>query len=177
MAFKPGDHVVYPAYGAGTVVATEERVFAGTTTRYYILKMVADEGEFLVPVDQAGALGVRPVTKKGAILKTLRSAPAELAEDYKERQAGIEKLLATSDAFQMGLGARDLAWYSGSRSLTGRDVQLYEDLQTQLASELSLAEGITLEEARARLLEALTALTAEATLQAAERAAAEEAEE
>lgn len=162
MAYKSGDHVVYPAYGAGTIVSVEDRVFSGTTTRYYILKMVADEGEFMVPVDQADALGVRPVVKVGVIQEVLNSLPVALSEDYKERQAGIEKLLSTSDAAQMSIGARDIAWFSGSHPLTGRDIQLFEELQTQLASELSLAENISLEEAREQLSEIVTAIAAKA---------------
>jgi CarD family transcriptional regulator len=173
MEFELGDHVVYPAYGAGTIAAKEERVFAGTTTRYYILKMVADEGEFMVPVEQAESLGIRPVMAAKAILKVLHSTPNPLPDDYKERQAIIEELLATSDAIQMALGARDLAWFAGIKSLTGRDIQLYEELQTQLASELSLAKGISLEEAREQLTAELNALTAraEAEAQAKEEAA------
>jgi CarD family transcriptional regulator len=166
MEFELGDHVVYPAYGAGTIAAKEERVFAGTTTRYYILKMVADEGEFMVPVEQAESLGIRPVMDAKAIFKVLRSRPNPLPDDYKERQAIIEELLATSDAIQLALGARDLAWFAGVKSLTGRDIQLYEELQTQLASELSLAKGISLEEAREELTTELNALTAKAEAEA-----------
>jgi CarD family transcriptional regulator len=175
MEFELGDHVVYPAYGAGTVAAKEERVFAGTTTRYYILKMVADEGEFMVPVEQAESLGIRPVMDAKKIFKVLHSAPNPLPDDYKERQAIIEELLATSDAIQLALGARDLAWFAGVKSLTGRDIQLYEELQTQLASELSLAKGVSLEEAREELVTELNALTARAEAEA--RAREEEAEE
>jgi CarD family transcriptional regulator len=173
MEFELGDHVVYPAYGAGTVAAKEERVFSGTTTRYYILKMVADEGEFMVPVEQAEMLGIRPVMREKAILKVLRSAPNPLPDDYKERQAIIEELLATSDAIKLALGARDLAWFSGVKSLTGRDMQLYEDLQTQLASELSLAKGIGLEEAREGLVSELNGLAAKAEARAEAEALAQ----
>lgn len=173
MEFELGDHVVYPAYGAGTVAAKEERIFSGTITRYYILKMVASEGEFMVPVEQADSLGVRPVMDAAAILKVLHASPNQLPDDYKERQAIIEELLATSDAVQMALGARDLAWFAGARPLTGRDIQLYEELQTQLASELSLAQGVTLEEAREQLVSELNALSATAEAQALARAEAE----
>jgi CarD family transcriptional regulator len=166
MEFELGDHVVYPAYGAGTIAAKEERVFAGTSMRYYILKMVADEGEFMVPVEQAESLGIRPVMDAKAIFKVLHSSPNQLPDDYKERQAVIEELLATSDAVQLALGARDLAWFAGSKSLTGRDIQLYEELQTQLASELSLAKGVSLEEAREELTAELNALTAKAEAEA-----------
>lgn len=174
MGYRPGDHVVYPAYGAGTIVATEDRVFAGTTTSYYILRMVADEGEFMVPVDQADSLGVRPVSKRGLVVEVLESAPEELSEDYKERQAGIEKLLATSDAVQLSYGARDLAWYSGKRQLTGKDIQLYEELQTQLASELALSENMELEEAREKLAGVLDTIAQKSEAKALAEAEQEE---
>jgi CarD family transcriptional regulator len=173
MTFQPGDHVVYPAYGAGTILALEDRVFVGTTTSYYILKMVADEGQFLVPVDQAESLGVRSVVKSGAIQGVLASTPEELPSDYKERQAGIEALLSTSDAKQMSLGARDMAWFSGKSSLTGRDIQLYEELQTQLASELSLSESVDLELARVQINDILTSISEKAEREKIEQEAQE----
>lgn len=172
MAFRTGDRVVYPGYGAGTIMAIEDKVFAGTTTRYYMLRMVADEGEFMVPVDQAEALGIRPVLDSKTIFAIIGAEPDELPDDYKERQAEIAELLATSDAPPMSKGARNLAWHAGRRQLTGRDIQLYEELQTRLASELSLAEKVTLEAARDHLREILNAIT-----QQAEMASAEEADE
>ena len=175
MTFQPDDRVVYPGYGAGTIVGIEDKVFVGTTTRYYMLKMVADEGEFMVPVDGAEALGVRPVLDSKVILRILRSKPAELPEDYKERQAEVMQLLATSDAAQMSRAARNLAWYAGFRTLTGRDVQLYEELQTLLASELALALDVNLEEARNQLTQILAATTEKAGLEKARLEAAEQA--
>ena len=174
MSFKPGARVVYPAYGAGTIIAVEDKVFSGTSTLYYILRMVADEGEFMVPVDQAESLGVRPVLDRGAIQKELQTPPGPLPEDYKERQAEIEQLLSSSDAIQMSLGARNLAWFSGSHPLTGRDVQLYEQLQTQLASEMALTEDIDLEEAREQIIQLLTAITERAQAVALVEAEAED---
>ncbi len=167
MTFRPGDHVVYPTYGAGTVTSLEDRVFAGTSTRYYILNMVADEGTFMVPVEQADALGLRPVVEKGYIEVVLQAPFETLSDDYKERQLNIEKLISTSDAEQLAIGARNLAWFAGSHNLTGRDMQLYENLQTQLASELSLVEDISLATARENLSQLLAAIAEQAALAAA----------
>lgn len=169
MSFQPGDHVVYPGYGAGTIISIEDKEFTGTTTRYYMLQMVADEGEFMVPTDSAEFLGVRPVVERAAIWAVLGASPGDLPDDYKERQAGISQLLSTSHALQMSQGSRNLAHFAGLRQLTGRDVQLYEELQTLLASELALAEDVSLEDARDRLVQALAAITEAAALEKAER--------
>jgi CarD family transcriptional regulator len=168
MLFQQGDHVVYPGYGAGTIIAIENREFTGTTTRYYMLKMVAKEGEFMVPIDSADSLGIRRVVEREAIWAVLGASAGDLPGDYKERQAGISQLLSTSHALSMSQGSRDLARFAGFRSLTGRDVQLYEELQTLLASELVLIEGISLEDARDRLAQTLAAITEAAALEKAE---------
>ena len=173
MTFQPSDRVVYPGYGAGIIVGIEDKVFVGTTTRYYMLKMVADEGEFMVPVERAESLGIRSVLDSEVILGVLQGVPNELADDYKERQATVMRLLATSDAAQMAEAARDLAWFSGFRQLTGRDVQLYEELQTLLASELALSLYINLDEAREQLARTLAEITEEAALKKAELERAE----
>ncbi len=169
MSFQPGDHVVYPGYGAGTIIAIEDKEFTGTITRYYMLKMVADEGEFMVPTDNAESLGIRWVVEREAIWAVLGALAGDLPDDYKERQAGISQLLSTSHALNMSQGARDTARFAGFRTPTGRDVQLYEELQTLLASELALAEGISLEDARDRLAQVLAAITEAAALEKAER--------
>jgi CarD family transcriptional regulator len=169
MSFQPGDHVVYPGYGAGTIIAIEDKEFTGTITRYYMLKMVADEGEFMVPTDNAESLGIRWVVEREAIWAVLGALAGDLPDDYKERQAGISQLLSTSHALNMSQGARDTARFAGFRTLTGRDVQLYEELQTLLASELALAEDISLEDARDRLAQVLAAITEAAALEKAER--------
>ncbi len=169
MSFQPGDHVVYPGYGAGTIIAIEDKEFAGTITRYYMLKMVADEGEFMVPTDNAESLGIRWVVEREAIWAVLGALAGDLPDDYKERQAGISQLLSTSHALNMSQGARDTARFAGFRALTGRDVQLYEELQTLLASELALAEDVSLEDARDRLAQVLAAITEAAALEKAER--------
>ena len=166
MGFKPGACIVYRAYGAGTIMSEEDRVFAGTVTRYYIISMVADEGEFMVPVAQAEALGIRPVVDSKVILGVLQSQVQMLSGDYKERQAVVSVLLSSGDADQMSQAARNLAWFAGWKSLTGRDIQLYEELQTRLAGELSLAQGIDLEEARQQLGQELAAITEKAEREA-----------
>ena len=58
--------------------------------------------------------------------------------------------------------------------LTGRDVQLYEQLQTQLASEMALTEDIDLEEAREQIIQLLTAITERAQAVALVEAEAED---
>ena len=179
MTFQPSDRVVYPGYGAGIIVGIEDKIFVGTTTRYYMLKMVADEGEFMVPVERAESLGIRSVLDSEVIQEILQGVPNDLADDYKERQATVMRLLATSDAAQMAEAARDLAWFSGFRQLTGRDVQLYEELQTLLASELALSLYINLDEAREQLARTLSEITEGAELKKAEleRAELERAEQ
>ncbi len=138
MLFQQGDHVVYPGYGAGTIIAIENREFTGTTTRYYMLTMVAKEGEFMVPIDSADSLGIRRVVEREAIWAVLRASAGDLPGDYKERQAGISQLLSTSHALSMSQGSRDLARFAGFRSLTGRDVK---SLSLRKASRVGSARG------------------------------------
>ena len=174
MTFRPNDRVVYPGYGAGIIVGIEDKAFVGETTRYYMLKMVADEGEFMVPVERAESLGVRPVLESQVIMDVLQAPPDELSRDYKERQAAVSQLLATSDAIQMGRAVRDSAWFAGFRQLTGRDVQLYEELQTFLASELALASNVSLDDARDHLAQVLAEITERAEQERAEQERAEQ---
>ncbi|RVU54288.1 CarD family transcriptional regulator [Anaerosphaera multitolerans] len=59
--FDIGDKVVYPMHGAGIIVAIEDREILGEIRRYYVLKMPINDMEVMVPVLNAGEVGVREV--------------------------------------------------------------------------------------------------------------------
>ena len=156
--FKIGDKVVHPYHGAGRVVDIEEKKFLEGCGRYYIIDLVACDGIVMVPTDKVQKIGLRRVSGTRDIsraMATLTSTPDMLSSDYRERQARAEEKLKTGDLIEVTEVVRNLSWRNHQKGLTMADNKLYRRAQTFLASELALAKGIELKEAKEQLETAL----------------------
>ena len=152
--FKIGDKVVHPHYGAGMVIDIEEKKFLEECGRYYIIDLVACDGIVMVPTDNVQKIGLRQVSGTRAISRAmamLASTPDTLSSDYRERQAHAQEKLNTGDLVEVTEVVRNLAWRNHLGRLTMADNKLYQRAQAFLASELSLARGIELQEAMKQL--------------------------
>lgn len=156
--FKIGDKVVHPYHGAGRVVDIEEKKFLEERGRYYIIDLVACDGVVMVPTDNVQKIGLRRVSGTRDIsraMATLTSTPDMLSSDHRERQARAEEKLKTGDLIEVTEVVRNLSWRNHQKGLTMADNKLYRRAQTFLASELALAKGIELKEAKEQLQTAL----------------------
>jgi CarD family transcriptional regulator len=156
--FKIGDKVVHPYHGAGMVVDIKEKDLLKKHGRYYIIDLVAYDGIVMVPIDKVQKIGLRRVSGTRAIsraMNTLVSTPDILSSDHRERQARAEEKLNTGDLIKVTEVVRNLAWRNHQGRLTMADNKLYQRAQTFLASELALARGIELQEAKEQLQTAL----------------------
>ncbi len=156
--FKIGDKVVHPYHGAGMVIDIEEKSFLTERRRYYIIDLVASDGIVMVPTNNVQRIGLRRVSGRRAIsraMNTLTSTPDTLSNDHRERQARAQERLNTGDLIEVTEVMRNLAWRNHEGRLTMADNKLYQRAQTFLASELALARGIELQEAREQLQTAL----------------------
>jgi CarD family transcriptional regulator len=156
--FKIGDKVVHPYHGAGMVVDIEEKKLFKERRRYYVIDLVACDGLVMVPINNIQKIGLRKVSGRRAISKamnTLTSTPDTLSSDHRERQARAQEKLNTGDLIEVTEVMRNLGWRNHQGRLTMADNKLYQRAQTFLASELSLAKDIELQEAMSQLQDVL----------------------
>jgi CarD family transcriptional regulator len=156
--FQVGDKVVHPYHGAGMVVDIKEKKLLKQHGRYYVIDLVASDGIVMVPIDKVQRIGLRRVSGRRTIsraMATLASAPDMLSSDHRERQAHAQEKLNTGDLIKVTEVVRNLAWRNHEGRLTMADNKLYQRAQTFLASELALARGIELQEAKEQLQTAL----------------------
>ena len=59
--FKIGDMAVYPAQGVGVIEAIEAREYAGVKNEFYVLRIVDSDMTIMVPIANAGQVGMRTV--------------------------------------------------------------------------------------------------------------------
>ena len=61
MEFKVGDKAVYPAHGVGVVKGIETKDLEDVRQTFYVLKILDNGMTIMVPVQNANAIGMRPV--------------------------------------------------------------------------------------------------------------------
>jgi CarD family transcriptional regulator len=152
--YATGDKVVHPGYGPGVIRGIERREMLGEAKQYYVIDMMAGGGTLMTPVAKAKTIGLRPAINHASVRRLLRlltEKPTTLSDDFRERQLDIEEQLKEGDIFVAAKVIRDLTWYGRSQGLTKRDTQLVQRAEDLVATELSLVEGIEVQEAVSRL--------------------------
>jgi len=159
LRYQVGDKVVHPVYGAGTVTAIAHKSIAGTEKRYYVIEPMIHDMQIMVPVDGAKDARLRDVVKGSGIskvLRVLRSAPRELADDHKERQELVTEKLRSANPIKIAEVTRNLSWLQRHRGRLGsKDTKLLDRARNLLAGELAVAEGTGFEDALSRIDTAL----------------------
>lgn len=160
MIFETGDKVVHPAYGGGEITAIKEKSFLNHSNQYYEILISNKNMTVMVPVDQAGEIGIRRVSNSDALEEMwgiLGKSPQELSDQYQERQEGIRERIRTGDLFEIARALRDLFGRQEEKKLTQADKGLVDQAEAFLASELALAKNVSLEEAKKQIRAFLTA--------------------
>ena len=65
--FKPGQHIVYPAHGVGTVIAIEQEVIAGFDIEVYVVTFEQDKMKLRVPTVKAEQSGMRALSNENIL--------------------------------------------------------------------------------------------------------------
>lgn len=152
--FEVGDKVVHPAHGAGVVAGIEEKTLVDEFTDYYVIQLAATDMKLMIPVRKASEIGLRPVARPAQverIYNTLQSAARDLINDFKKRQSILTEQLKSGDIIDVAEVVRDLFWRNAESPLSPTESRQLESARQQLASELSLAENVDVEESLARI--------------------------
>jgi RNA polymerase-interacting CarD/CdnL/TRCF family regulator len=154
--FKIGDAVVHPIRGAGVVTDIEELRRDGGDKEYYKIELLSHvHTNLMIPVKDAAARGLRRAirqSKLNRVWRVLRDTPDKLPADHRERQALLERRLASGDLMQVAEAVRDLAWRQHKNNgLTATGRRLYRQGIHLLAGEVAAAEGTDLTDGEAQV--------------------------
>jgi CarD family transcriptional regulator len=152
--FQVGDKVVHPAHGAGIVAGIEEKELLAEFRHYSVIHLAATEMKLMIPIKTAEAIGLRPVAMPAqieAIYETLWAEPHDLIDDFKQRQAILGVKLKSGNIVDVAKVVRDLHWRNEDTPLSPTESRQLEGAKQQLASELSLAEGVNVEDCLAQI--------------------------
>jgi CarD family transcriptional regulator len=155
--FKIGDQAVYPAQGVGIVEAIETRQFCGQTHDYYILRIIDSDMTIMVPVANAGQVGLRRLISKEKVssvynlLDEKRSGSVALSS-WSRRQREYNDKIKTGNPIEVAGVLRELFLIRQAKELSYGEKKVLDLARRLLVKELALAEGVA-EDAVSRRLE------------------------
>ncbi len=149
MEYRPGNEVVHPNYGVGSIVRLEERQLAEPGRRlYYVLAF--GKTTVWMPVSAADSSALRLVTAARDLDQyraVLQSRPVDLDRDYKKRRLDINTQLMRGTFQIICEIVRDLSALAWQRPLTGIDASLLNKVRESLWLEWAAATGSSLPDA------------------------------
>ncbi len=155
--YSRGDQIIHPRYGAGTIVGKKKLTFKGKTRNYHIVELVGDRGEVMIPVEAADDMNIRPAIEDLSIIEEAFAAPPSvLSDDYRSRQATIQKQIQTREPEAMATALRDLFWREQTDKLTSVELKMKSSLVKMLSHEIAvICADMTVEKATSHLTQML----------------------
>jgi CarD family transcriptional regulator len=146
--FKVGDQAVYPAQGVGIVEAIETRKLCGETHDYYILRIIDNDMTIMVPVANAGQVGLRRLISRENVPSVYsllgEKRVGQLAiSSWSRRQREYHEKIKTNNPLEVAHVLRELYLIRESKELSYGEKKVLELARRLLVKELALAEGVT----------------------------------
>jgi len=159
MAFKVGDHVVYPHHGAAVIERKEKKKVFGEEAEYLVLRMAHGDLMLSVPADKAEEVGMRPPISKEDVeelFQVLAKRDVREPSNWSRRFKNHQEKLKTGDVYQVAEVVRNLSLRESAKGLSAGEKAMLERARRILVSELSIAMKVTEDEALDRLTSQLT---------------------
>lgn len=139
-AFQPGDRVVLPPYGIGTVQCTCHRPVGGELQAYYQVEFANTSSRAFVPVAAPDSTGMRAaLTARDmpALLDSLKTSTLNLPRQWAARHRRVTEILAAADPFELAVLTCELRRWNVQRGLPDLDRQALRRAIRLLEQEVS----------------------------------------
>jgi len=159
-AFKPNEHVVYPAHGVGQVKAIEKTEFGGHTLELIVVSFAKDKMTLRVPVGKANAVGMRKLSDPETVARALDvvTGRARVKRTMWSRRAQeYEAKINSGDPVSIAEVVRDLYRGEAQQEQSYSERQISEQALERLAHEVAAVENIQPDKATKKLEKLLNA--------------------
>ncbi|MES1199139.1 MAG: CarD family transcriptional regulator [Pseudomonadota bacterium] len=153
-AFKPGDHIVYPAHGVGRVMGVEKQTMAGIDLEVFVISFEQDKMTLRVPTGKARTCGMRALASATVVndaMKTLTGRARIKRTMWSRRAQEYEAKINSGDLVSIAEVVRDLHRGGDQPEQSYSERQLYESALDRMARELAAVENINREAALEKL--------------------------
>jgi len=141
--YKIGDKIVYPMHGAGVIEAIEEREIFEEIKPYYIMQIVSEGLQILIPVDKVDDIGVRDIVTQPVIdemLETLKLPMDEMEKNWNRRYREHLERLKTGDIFEVAKVVKNLILLDRQKGLSTGEKKMLNSARNFIVSEMVLIQ-------------------------------------
>ncbi len=140
---KVGDKAVHPSHGVGEVMAIDRREIGGTTSDFYVIKILDNGMKVMVPVGSTTAQLRAIMTAKDAdlVLETMRAR--EVAVDlqpWSRRFRAYTEMIKSGEPHEIAKVLRDMYRLKFDKDLSFGERRLLDQAKSILMKELALAK-------------------------------------
>ena len=145
--FKVGDKAVYPAQGVAEVIKIEEKDIGGSRQKFYVLRIMDTDRKIMVPVANAGAVGLRCVINDqeiNEIFDILKERTIAFDnQTWNRRYRGFMDKIKTGSIYDVAEVLRDLYRLKTDKQLSFGERRMLDTARTLIVKEIAVARGQT----------------------------------
>ncbi|WP_409305626.1 CarD family transcriptional regulator [Peribacillus sp. SCS-155] len=144
--FQIGDKIIYPMHGAGVIEGIEEKEIQGQTQKYYVIKMLMNNMQVLIPIKNVTNLRIRSVENKISmenVLDIVNQGESDRSLSWKQRYQINSDKMRTGKLQEGAEVVRDLTRIQSEKTLNSSEKQMLQNAKKILVGELGLIRGIT----------------------------------
>lgn len=146
--FQIGDKVVHPMHGAGVIDSIVRRRVAGQVQEYYQLKLSVGNMVVMVPTDNTGEIGMRPVVsgaKAEELMSEMEGIEVDMTSNWNRRYRENLVRLKSGDLLEVARVVKGLRRRESQRGLSNGERKMLHTAKQILISELVLAQSLPYE--------------------------------
>ena len=146
--FQIGDKVVHPMHGAGVIDSIVQRRVSGQVQEYYQLKLSVGNMVVMVPTDNTGEIGMRPVVsgaKAKQLMSEMEGIEVDMTSNWNRRYRENLVRLKSGDLLEVARVVKGLRRRESQRGLSNGERKMLHTAKQILISELVLAQSLPYE--------------------------------
>ena len=146
--FQIGDKVVHPMHGAGVIDSIVRRKVAGQVQEYYQLKLSVGNMVVMVPTDNTGGIGMRPVVsgaKAEELMSEMEGIEVDMTQNWNRRYRENLERIKSGNLLEVARVIKGLRQREDQRGLSNGERKMLHTAKQILISELVLAQSLPYE--------------------------------
>lgn len=146
--FQVGDKVVHPMHGAGVIDSIVRRKVAGQFQEYYMLKLSVGSMVVMVPTDNTGEIGMRPVVsgqEAEELMSEMEGIEVDMTQNWNRRYRENMVRLKSGNLLEVARVVKGLRQREDQRGLSNGERKMLHTAKQILISELVLAQSLPYE--------------------------------
>lgn len=156
--FQIGDKISHPMHGAGFIENTTIEKIDGADREYFVLKLVNNTMEVMIPVSSCDEIGIRTIITPEEADKLFLEIPSmetDVVQNWNKRYRENSDRLKSGDLYEVARVAKSLSDRDQLKGLSTGERKMLHQAKQLLVSEIVLSKNITYEEIEQELDKAL----------------------